>query len=94
METYVLFLSIIAIINMGILAMLISLFGKMYVVTRAQLPLGLIVMAVSLLLHNAIGAMLNFSDELLISDAIFPYLMGVEIIELIGLSIFLKITMD
>lgn len=94
MDASILTLSVISIANIGILAMLISLFTKMYMITRAQLPLGMIVMAVSLLLHNMIGAMLYFSDDMLLSDEIFPYLLGVGITELIGLGIFLKITMD
>ena len=89
-----LILSIVSIANMGILGILIAIFGKMYGKTRAQLPLGMIVVTVMLFLHNVIGALAYFSMEMLFSNEIFPYMLGVGIAELAGLIIFLKITLD
>ncbi len=94
MEPPLLTLSVISLVNIGILTTLIVLFARMYVMTRAQLPLGMIVVAVSLLLHNLIGAAGFFSHDMLVSDSLFPYMLGVGITELVGLSIFLKITVD
>jgi len=94
MEPPLLILSVISLVNIGILTTLIVLFARMYVLTRAQLPLGMIVVAVSLLLHNSIGAAGFFSHDMLISESVFPYMLGVGITELVGLGIFLKITLD
>lgn len=94
MEPSLLTLSVISLVNISILSVLIVLFGRMYATTRAQLPLGMIVVAVSLLLHNSIGAASYFSHDMLIPDSIFPYMLGVGITELVGLIIFLKITID
>ena len=94
MEPTSLVLSIVSMANMGILGVLICIFGNMYVKTRAQLPLGLIVVAGMLFLHNIIGALAYFSMEEIFSHDIFPYMLGVGIAELIGLIIFLKITLD
>lgn len=94
MEPTSLILSIVSIANIVVLTILISIFGKMYVKTRAQLPLGMIVVAGMLFLHNIIGALAYFSMDELFSPEIFPYLLGVGIAELGGLLIFLKITMD
>jgi len=94
MEPTSLILSIVSIANMGILGILIIIFGKMYGKTRAQLPLGMIVVTVMLFLHNVIGALAYFSMEMLFSNEIFPYMLGVGIAELAGLIIFLKITLD
>lgn len=94
MEPTSLILSIVSIANIVVLTILISIFGKMYVKTRAQLPLGMIVVAGMLFLHNIIGALAYFSMDELFSSEIFPYLLGVGIAELGGLLIFLKITMD
>ncbi len=94
MEPNSLFLSIVSIANMGILGILIAIFGKMYVNTRAQLPLGMIVVASMLLLHNVIGVLAYFSMDMYFSNDLFPYMMGVGIAELAGLIIFLKITLD
>ena len=52
MESTSLVLSIVSIANMGILGILISMFGRMYGKTRAQLPLGMIVVAGMLFLHK------------------------------------------
>ena len=94
MEPTSLVLSIVSIANMGILGILICIFGKMYVKTRAQLPVGMIVVACMLFLHNVIGALAYFSMEEIFSHDIFPYMLGVGIAELVGLLIFLKITLD
>jgi len=94
MEPNSLILSVVSIANMGILVILISIFGKMYGKTRAQLPLGMIVVTVMLFLHNVIGALAYFSMEMIFSSEIFPYMLGVGIAELAGLLIFLKITLD
>jgi len=40
MESTSLILSVVSIANMGILGILIVIFGKMYGTTKAQLPLG------------------------------------------------------
>ncbi len=94
MESTSLVLSLVSIANMVVLAVLICIFGKMYVKTKAQLPLGMIVVAGMLFLHNIIGALAYFSMDQLFSHDIFPYMLGVGIAELVGLLIFLKITMD
>jgi len=94
MEPTSLILSIVSIANMGILVILMAIFGKMYGKTRAQLPLGMIVVTVMLFLHNVIGAFAYFSMEMIFSSEIFPYMLGVGIAELAGLIIFLKITLD
>ena len=94
MESNSLVLSIVSIVNMVVLGILICIFGKMYVKTRAQLPLGMIVVAGMLFLHNVIGAFAYFSMEQVFSHEIFPYMLGVGIAELAGLLIFLKITLE
>jgi hypothetical protein len=94
MESTSLILSIVSIINMGILGIIIAIFGRMFSKTRAQLPLGMIVVAGMLFLHNVIGGVAYFSMEMLFSNEIFPYMLGVGIAELAGLIIFLKITLD
>ena len=76
MESTSLVLSIVSIANMGILGILIVIFGRMYGKTRAQLPLGMIVVAGMLFLHNVIGALAYFSMEEIFSHDIFPYMLG------------------
>lgn len=87
-------LSGVSIANIVVLGILIFTFGKMYAKTKAQLPIGMIVVSSMLLLHNVIGSLAYFSMEELFSHEIFPYMLGVGIAELAGLLIFLKITLD
>ena len=94
MESSALILSVVSIVNMAVLGILICIFGKMYVKTKAQLPLGMIVVAGMLFLHNVIGGFAYFSMDQIFSHEIFPYMLGVGIAELAGLLIFLKITLD
>ncbi len=94
METPSLVLSLVSIANMIVLGILVGIFGRMYGQTKAQLPLGLIVVAAMLFLHNIIGAAAYFSMDEIFSREIFPYMLGVGIAELGGLLIFLKISLD
>ncbi len=94
MESTSLVLSIVSIVNMSILGILIVMFGKIYANTKAQLPLGMIVVTGMLFLHNVIGALAYFSMDMYFSNDLFPYMLGVGIAELAGLIILLKITLD
>lgn len=94
MESTSAILSGVSIANMIILGILVYLFGKTYSKTKAQLPLGLIVVAGMLFLHNVIGAYAYFSMGHIFSPEIFPYMLGIGIAELAGLSLFLKISLD
>ena len=87
-------LSGVAIANMIVLGILMTNFGKIYAKTKAQLPLGMIIFAGMLFLHNTISAFAYFSMHELYSEQVFPYMLGVTIAELVGVLILLKITLD
>lgn len=87
-------LSAVSIANMVVLGILMTCFAKMYTKTKAQLPLGMIVFAAMLFLHNTIGAFAYFSMHQIFSHEVFPYMLGVTIAELAGILILLKITLD
>lgn len=86
--------TIVSGVNMIVLGILISIFVKIYSKTKAQLPLGMIFFAGLLVLHNVIGVFAYFSMSELYSMALLPYLLAVHAAELVGLLIFLKITLD
>ncbi|HEY7368140.1 MAG TPA: hypothetical protein VH562_06725, partial [Nitrosopumilaceae archaeon] len=75
MESTSAILSIFSIANMVVLGILMISFGKIYVKTKAQLPLGMIIFAGMLFLHNIIGAFAYFSMEQLFSNEVFPYML-------------------
>lgn len=87
-------LSAVSIANMIVLGILIACFARMYSKTRAQLPIGMIIFAGMLFLHNTIGAFAYFSMEQLFSHEVFPFMLGVTIAELGGVLVLLKITLD
>jgi len=87
-------LSAFSIANLIVLGILMGCFGRMYSRTKAQLPLGMIIFAGMLFLHNIIGAFAYFSMHEIFSHEIFPYMLGVTIAELGGILILLKITLD
>lgn len=87
-------LSGVSIANMVVLGILIVNYAKIYSKTKAQLPIGMIIFASMLFLHNIIGAFAYFSMEEIFSHGVFPYMLGVTIAELAGVLILLKITME
>jgi len=94
MEPETAILSAVSIANMAVLGVLMAIYGKMYAKTKAQLPIGMIIFAGMLFLHNVIGAFAYFSMAQLFSHEVFPYMLGVTIAELAGVLILLKITWD
>jgi len=80
--------------NMIALGLLIGVFAKMYLKTKAQLPLGMIFFAGLLFLHNLIGVYAYFSMMELYAAALLPYLLAVHVAELAGILILLKITLQ
>lgn len=94
MEFTSLVLSVISVANMVVLGILIVMFTKIYVKTKAELPIGMIIVASLLFLHNIIGATGYFTMDSYFVPEIFPYLLGVGIAELVGLVVFLKISFE
>lgn len=80
--------------NMIALGVLIGVFAKMYLKTKAQLPLGMIFFAGLLFLHNVIGVYAYFSMMELYAAALLPYMLAVHVAELAGILVLLRITLQ
>jgi hypothetical protein len=80
--------------NIIALGILVGVFAKIYSKTKAQLPLGMIFFSSLLFLHNVIGVYAYFSMTELYAAALLPYLLAVHVSELVGILIFLKITLQ
>jgi hypothetical protein len=80
--------------NMISLGVLIGVFAKMDLKTKAQLPLGMIFFAGLLFLHNIIGVYAYFSMMELYASALLPYLLAVHMAEFAGILILLRITLQ
>ena len=94
MESTSLVLSVVSIANMVVLGILMAIYGKIYSKTRAHLPIGMIIFAGMLFLHNSIGSVAYFSMHEIFSHEIFPYMLGVGIAEFAAVIILLKITLE
>ena len=86
--------SILSIVNIIVLGVTSIVFGKMYIKTRASFPLWMTVVAVMLIIHNAIGAIAYLYIDTLFSPGLFPYILGFVVVETIGLLVFLKLVLD
>ncbi len=79
--------------NVAVLVGLLTLYGKTYSSSRAQFTLGLIFFASLLLVQNVIGIYSYITMAHFFTEAILPYLFAINIAELAGLSILLKVTL-
>jgi hypothetical protein len=82
----------VSLVNIGILAVLLAMYGRIYHNTKAVFTLGLMFFASMLVLHNAIAVYGYFAMAHLYAEALLPYLVGVHIAELAGIATLLKVT--
>lgn len=80
--------------NIVVLGVLIIVFTRIYVKTKAQLPMGMIFFAALLSLHNVIGVYAYFSMTELYSVALLPYFLAVHVAEFAGVIVLLKVTLQ
>ena len=85
-------LSSIAIANIIVLLVLMVIFGRAYLHTKAKFMMSMVAFSGLLLLHNVIAANAYFASEQLFVHELVPYLIGIHSTELVGLLVFLKIT--
>ncbi|AIC16536.1 hypothetical protein [Nitrososphaera viennensis] len=83
----------VSLVNIGILAVLLAMYGRIYRNTRAVFTLGLMFFAGMLVLHNAIAVYGYFAMAPLYAEALLPYFVGVHIAELAGIATLLKVTL-
>lgn len=94
MEPPELLTSIISIVNVALLAALITIYAKIYKTSRAVFTLGLLFFATMLMLHNIIAVYAYFAMAPLYSDELFPYFVAIHLAELAGIVALLKVTLD
>lgn len=82
----------VSLINIGILVMLLAMYGRIYANTRAVFTLGLMFFSGMLALHNGIAVYGYFAMAPLYAEPLLPYFLGVHIAELAGISALLKVT--
>jgi len=85
--------TIVSIATIVILTILLSLYIKIYLKTRAVFTIGLIFFASMLVLQNLIVVYAYFAMAPLYADALLPYFLLIHIAELAGVASLLKITL-
>ncbi|HET7643008.1 MAG TPA: hypothetical protein VFK40_05835 [Nitrososphaeraceae archaeon] len=85
--------TIVSIATIVILTILLSLYIKIYLKTRAIFTIGLIFFAIMLVVQNLIVVYAYFAMAPLYADALLPYFLLIHIAELAGVASLLKITL-
>jgi len=85
--------TIVSIATIVILTILLSLYIKIYLKTRAIFTIGLIFFAIMLVVQNLIVVYAYFAMAPLYADALLPYFLLIHIAELAGVVSLLKITL-
>jgi hypothetical protein len=84
--------SLVGMANITILVVLLVVYSRIFIKTRATFTIGLAVFAGMLMLHNGIAVYGYFAMAPLYSKELLPYFVGIHIAELIGLIALLKVT--
>jgi hypothetical protein len=84
--------SLVSMANMTILVVLLVVYSRIFIKTKATFTVGLAVFAGMLMLHNGIAVYGYFAMAPLYSRELLPYFVGIHIAELIGLIALLKVT--
>lgn len=87
-------LSSTATANIIIIGTLIGIVGRLYLKLQSNVSLGMLSILGILLLTNIIGFVAYFLVNEFFSPEIFPYVLGINLAELVGLLIYLKISLD
>lgn len=84
--------AVVGLANIGILTVLLIIYTRLYRDTKAIFTMGLMFFASLLMLHNLIAVYAYFAMEQLYTIGLLPYLLGIHIAELAGLSVLFRVT--
>ena len=83
----------LASINSVLLLVLLFVYGKIVIKSRAAYPIGLMIFATLLLAQNLLSVFAFVTMEPFFASAALPYLSGIAALELAGLVVLLRITL-
>jgi hypothetical protein len=84
--------TVVGLANIGILTVLLIIYTRLYRNTKAIFTMGLMLFVSLLMLHNLIAVYAYFAMEQLYTIGLLPYLLGIHIAELAGLSVLFRVT--
>ncbi len=85
--------ALVNVINLGLLALLVVIYVKIYVSSKTHFTLGLMFFSGLLMVNSIIAIYSYFTMAQLFSEILSPYLLAISVAELAGLSILLRITL-
>jgi hypothetical protein len=84
--------AIISLVNVGLLAALLTMYVKIYRSSKATFTFGLIFFASMLIVHNLVAVYAYFAMAPLYNENLLPFFVAIHAAELIGIAALLKIT--
>ena len=84
--------AIISLVNVGLLAALLTMYVKIYRSSKATFTFGLMFFASMLIVHNFVAVYAYFAMAPLYNENLLPFFVAIHAAELIGIAALLKIT--
>lgn len=84
--------AIISLVNVGLLAALLTMYVKIYRSSKATFTFGLMFFASMLIVHNLVAVYAYFAMAPLYNENLLPFFVAIHAAELIGIAALLKIT--
>lgn len=84
--------TLVSVLNVAVLLILLVIYAKTYVKSKAVFTIGLMFFTVMLMLHNLIAVYAYLVMAPLYPDELLPYFVAIHIAELVGIIALLRIT--
>ena len=85
--------TVVSVLNVAVLSILLVIYTKTYLKSRAVFTIGLMFFTVMLMLHNLIAVYAYLVMAPLYPDQLLPYFVAIHIAELFGIVSLLKVTL-
>ena len=85
--------TVVSVLNVAVLLILLVIYAKTYLKTKAVFTIGLIFFTVMLMLHNLIAVYAYLVMAPLYPDDLLPYFVAIHIAELVGIVALLRVTL-
>jgi hypothetical protein len=84
--------TVVSVLNVAVLSILLVIYTKTYLKSRAVFTIGLMFFTVMLMLHNLIAVYAYLVMAPLYPDELLPYFVAIHIAELVGIVSLLRVT--
>ena len=85
--------TVVSVLNVAVLLILLVIYAKIYLKSKAVFTIGLIFFTVMLMLHNLIAVYAYLVMAPLYPDDLLPYFVAIHIAELVGIVALLRVTL-